>query len=59
MNNITKATGIGIPAFIGLGLAWIGFRIISNEKKLETRRMELKIQLDAKSIKAIQINNES
>ena len=50
MKNITKATSIGLPALIGLGLAWIGVLIISNEKKIETRRMELELQLDAKSI---------
>ena len=53
MINITKVTSIGLPAFIGLGLAWIGVRIISNEKRLETRRMELQLQLDAKSIKGL------
>ncbi len=50
MRIITKATSIGIPAFIGLGLAWVGIRVISNEKRLEKRRMELQLQLDAKSI---------
>ncbi len=50
MLNVTKTTSIGLPAFIGLALAWIGIRILSNEKRLETRQMELQIQLDAKSI---------
>ena len=53
MSYITKATSIGLPAFIGLGIAWIGVRIISNEKILETRRMELQLQLDAQSIKGL------
>tara|TARA_B100001250_G_C19294503_1_gene569043 strand:- start:282 stop:443 length:162 start_codon:yes stop_codon:yes gene_type:complete len=51
MINITKARSIGLPACIGLGLVWIGVRIISNEKRLERRRMELQLQLDVNSIK--------
>ncbi len=50
MSNFTKATSIGLPAFIGLGIAWIAVRIISNEQRLATRRIELQFQLDAKSI---------
>ncbi len=53
MSNITKARNIGLPALIGLGLAWIGVQIIGNEKRLEKRRMELQVQLDAKSIKRL------
>ena len=53
MINITKVTNIGLPAFLGLGFAWIGFRIISNEKRLEKRRMELQLQLNTKSIKGL------
>ena len=53
MNNITKFSTIGIPAIIGMGIAWVGTRIISNEKKLKTREIELQLQLDAKSIKGI------
>ena len=53
MINITKAKSIGLPVFLGLGLAWIGIQIMSNEKRLETRRMELQLQLDAKSIKGL------
>ena len=37
MNNITKITTIGLPAAIGLGLAWVGVPIIRNEKKFRTR----------------------
>ena len=51
MNNITKITTIGLPAAIGLGLAWVGVRIMSNERKLATRETELRLQLDAKAIK--------
>ena len=50
MNNITKITTIGLPAAIGLGLAWVGVRIMSNERKLATREMELRLQLDEKAI---------
>ena len=51
MNNITRVTTFGIPAIIGLGFAWIGNRIVRNEKKLKNRELELKLQLDTKSIK--------
>ena len=53
MNNITRLTSIGIPAVIGLGLAWVGFRVISNERKIETRKIELQLQLESKSIRSI------
>mgnify|MGYP001156837083 CR=1 FL=1 len=53
MNNIAKITTFGLPATIGLGLAWIGVRIMSNERKLITREMELRLQLDAKNIKGL------
>ena len=48
MNNIAKITTIGLPAAIGLGLAWVGVRIMNNERKLKTREIELRLQLDAK-----------
>ena len=48
MNSITKFSTIGIPAIIGMGIAWIGNRIIKNEKELKTRELELKIQLNNK-----------
>ena len=51
MNSITRLTSIGIPAIIGLGLAWVGNRIIRNEKELKNRELELKMQLDSNSIK--------
>ena len=53
MNNLAKITTIGVPAAIGLGLAWVGVRIMSNERKLATREMELQLQLDAKAIKGL------
>ncbi len=51
MNSITRITSIGLPAVIGLGLVWVGVRIIRNEKRLENRKLELQLQLDPKSIK--------
>ena len=53
MINITRATTFGIPAIIGLGLAWVGNRIIRNEKELKNREHELRIQLETTSIKSI------
>ena len=53
MNNLTKITTIGLPATIGLGLAWVGIRIMRNETRLATREMELRLQLDAKAIKGL------
>ena len=53
MKNLKKITTIGLPAIIGVGLAWVGVRIISNERKLATREMELRLQLGAKAIKGL------
>ncbi len=50
MNNLTKITTFGLPAIFGITLAWIGTRIISNERKLEERKMELLDQLNKQSI---------
>ena len=51
MNNLTKITTIGLPAAIGLGLAWVGVRIMRNKRKLATREIELRLQLNVKAIK--------
>ena len=51
MNSITRVTSIGIPAIIGIGIAWIGNRLIRNEKELKNRELELKLKLEPKSIK--------
>ena len=51
MNSITRAASIGIPAIIGIGLAWVSNRIIRNENELKNRELELKLQLETKSIK--------
>ena len=54
MNSITRVTVIGIPAVFGLGLAWVGNRIIRNERDLKSRELELKLQLNTKSVKRFQ-----
>ena len=54
MNSITRVTTIGIPAVFGLGLALVGNRIIKNERELRNRELELKLQIDTKSIKRFQ-----
>ena len=48
MNNIKRFSAIGIPAIIGMGIAWVGNRIIKNEKGLKDRELELKLQLNNK-----------
>ena len=51
MNSITRITTFGIPAIIGISLAWAGNRIIRNEKELKSRELELQLQLETKPIK--------
>ena len=51
MKSITKVTSIGLPAIIGIGIAWVGHRIMSNEIRLKNRVIELQYQLDKKAIK--------
>ncbi len=51
MSNIRRLTKIGLPTLLGISLAWVGNRIIRNEKKLKKRELELKMQLKTKSIK--------
>ena len=48
MNSITRFSAIGISAIIGMGIAWVGNRIIKNEKILKDRELELKLQLNNK-----------
>ena len=48
MNSITRFSAIGIPAIIGMGIAWVGNRIIKNEQELKDREIELKLQLNNK-----------
>ena len=48
MNSIKRFSAIAIPAIIGMGIAWIGNRIIKNEKGLKDRELELKLQLNNK-----------
>jgi len=54
MYNITKVSTIGIPAVLGLGIAFFVNRIIRNEKDLKNRELELQLQLQQKSIKSFQ-----
>jgi len=48
MNSIARLSKIALPAFFGFGIAWLGVRLVSNEKKLQARKIELKIQLEKK-----------
>ena len=49
MNSITRFSALGIPSLIGIGIAWVGNRIIKNEKELKNRELELRLQLNSKS----------
>ncbi len=51
MNSLARVTTTALPAVIGLGVAWFGMRFIKREEKLIARKMELEIQLGAKSLK--------
>ena len=33
MNSFVRFTNIAVPAFVGIGIAWLGVRIITNEKR--------------------------
>ena len=46
MNGITRFSAFGIPVIISMGIAWVGNRIIKNERKLKDRELELKLQLN-------------
>ena len=48
MTSITRFSTIGITAIIGIGIAWVGNRIIKNEKRFKDRELELKLQLNNK-----------
>ena len=48
MNSIKRFSAIGIPTIISIGIAWVGKRIINNEKELKTREIELRLQLNNK-----------
>ena len=48
MQSLTRFSVIGIPATIAMGIAWVGNRIIKNEKGLKDRELELKLQLNNK-----------
>ena len=50
MNSIGKITTLGIPAILGIGAAWLATTILRNESSLATRKVELELQLGAKSL---------
>ncbi len=53
MHSLTKFTSTTLPAVIGLGVAWLGIKLIRSEKNLTARKIELEIQLGAKSLKGL------
>jgi len=48
MNSITRFSALGIPTLFGIGIAWVGNRIIKNVKELKNRELELRLQLNNK-----------
>ena len=48
MNSITRFSALGISTLIGIGITWVGNRIIKNEKELKNRELELRLQLNNK-----------
>ena len=53
MNALSPYSKFIFPASIGLGIAWIGISLLKSENELVKRRMELELQINAKSIKVI------
>ena len=49
MNSLSKISSVGLPSLIGIGIAWIGIRILSRERELAERKIELEIQLNART----------
>ena len=53
MKDFQKLSSIAIPALLCLGAGYLGLRIISNEKNIQARRIELELQLAAKALKRL------
>ena len=54
MNNhltTTKFVITGVPALVGLGVAWLGVRLVRNEARILLRQVELEMALEARSRK--------
>ncbi len=51
MTNSSVWVVKAIPAVVGLGVAWVGIRLVRNEKNLTLRQIELEQALAAKSKK--------
>ena len=51
MNALTKFTSTALPAFFGLGVAFMAIKLIKSENNLLRRKEELEIQLGAKSLR--------
>tara|TARA_Y100001968_G_scaffold315515_1_gene342207 strand:+ start:301 stop:462 length:162 start_codon:yes stop_codon:yes gene_type:complete len=53
MTELTRYSKFIFPVSIGLGIAWTGISLLKSENALLKRRMELELQINAKSIKGI------
>tara|TARA_Y100001968_G_C19353606_1_gene716007 strand:- start:293 stop:478 length:186 start_codon:yes stop_codon:yes gene_type:complete len=51
MNNLSRLPALGIPVLVGIGIAWLGNRIIRNEGRLAERQIELELQLRDRPLK--------
>ncbi len=53
MNSLSKLTSAALPVILGLGVAWISIKLIKNEKKLITRKIELQKHLEKNLLKQL------
>ncbi|WP_269622660.1 hypothetical protein [Prochlorococcus marinus] len=53
MSYLSKLPSITIPTLFGIGVVWIGTRLIKNEQRLKERMLELKLQHGRNSLKGI------
>ncbi len=51
MNSLRKFSNVGIPTFVGLGIAWITISLVRNERRIQKRKKELELILQDKLLK--------
>ena len=50
MNDSKRLIGLILPATLGLGIAWVGIRLIRSQHRLEQRKIELEMQLAGQNL---------